>query len=72
MSTDDNQRESSTSKEFAEQASAASPGLLREFWDFLRYNKKWWLIPIIVVLLLLSLVILLSGTVAMPFIYPLF
>ena len=29
---------------------------MREFWDFLRYNKKWWLIPIIVIMLLLGLV----------------
>jgi hypothetical protein len=47
-------------------------GLLAEFWDFLKHEKKWWLTPIIVVLLLLGVLIFLSGTVAAPFIYPIF
>jgi len=46
--------------------------LLGDFWDFLRTNKKWWLLPILVVLLLFGLLILLSGTAAAPFIYTLF
>jgi hypothetical protein len=49
-----------------------SPGLVREFWDFLRNNKKWWLLPIVVILLLLGALLLLSGTAAAPFIYTLF
>jgi hypothetical protein len=56
---------------FAEQAEAPQPGLLREFGEFLLYNKKWWLIPIIVVLALLGLLVFLGNTAA-PFIYPLF
>jgi hypothetical protein len=47
-------------------------GVLREFWDFLRYNKKWWLIPIIIVMLALGLLMYLSATGAAPFIYTLF
>lgn len=57
---------------FAQQADEQAPGLLREFWDFLRYNKKWWLTPIVLVLLLVGLLIFLSGTAAAPFIYTLF
>jgi hypothetical protein len=53
-------------------AEEADRGLLREFWDFLRENKKWWLLPIFIVLLLVSLLIFLSGTGAAPFIYTLF
>jgi len=45
------------------------PSLVREFLDFLRHNKKWWLLPIIVVLLLFGVLIFLSGTGAAPFIY---
>ena len=56
---------------FAEQAEAPQPSLLREFGEFLLYNKKWWLIPIIVVLALLGLLVFLGNTAA-PFIYPLF
>lgn len=51
---------------------AAEEGLLREFWQFLRENKKWWLIPILVVLLLFGLLMMLSGSAAAPFIYTLF
>ncbi|MEI7901769.1 MAG: DUF5989 family protein [bacterium] len=45
---------------------------MRELWDLIRFNKKWWLTPIIVVLLLLGVLIMISGTVAAPFIYTLF
>lgn len=58
--------------EFASQAARDRTGLLREFWDFLRENKKWWLAPIIFVLLLVGGLILLAGTAAAPFIYTLF
>ena len=48
-------------------------GILKEFWDFLRVRKRWWLAPIIIMLLLLGLLIFFaqSSTVA-PFIYTLF
>ncbi len=56
---------------FAEEAGGKRPGLLREFVDFLRHNKKWWLAPIIVMLLLIGVIVILGGTAAAPFIYPL-
>lgn len=59
-------------EEFERLAGEAQPGLIAEFWDFLRYNKKWWLTPIIVVLLLVGLLIVLSGSAVAPFIYPFF
>jgi competence protein ComGC len=47
--------------------------ILREFWEFLRIRKKFWLAPIVVVLLLLSLLIVLTqGSALAPFIYALF
>ncbi|MDP3732509.1 MAG: DUF5989 family protein [Candidatus Omnitrophota bacterium] len=47
--------------------------ILREFWDFLRMRKKWWLAPIIMMLLLLGLLIFFSqGSAVAPFIYTLF
>ncbi len=58
--------------DFASQADQQSPGLLREFWDFLRFNKKWWLIPLVAALLIIGLIIILGGTAAAPFIYTLF
>ena len=66
-------KQSDGAKDFADQAAAASrPGLVREFWDFLRDSKKWWLTPIIVCLLLFGALVLLGGTAAAPFIYTLF
>lgn len=47
-------------------------GIVREFWEFIKENKKFWLIPIIIVLLLLGLLIMLGGTASAPFIYTLF
>ena len=63
---------SSDASRFRQDAERSQTGIVREFWDFLRHNKKWWLTPIIVVLLLLGILIVLSGSAAAPFIYTLF
>jgi len=68
--TEQNRGESSDTKnKFARQAEQAPPGLLREYWHFLRYSKKWYMIPTIVLLLLLGLLVALSASGLMPFIY---
>jgi len=47
--------------------------ILAEFWEFLRYRKKYWLAPIIIMLVLLSALIILSeGSALAPFVYALF
>jgi hypothetical protein len=43
-----------------------------EFWEFLRWNKKWWLLPLLAVMIVLALLMVLSTTAAAPFIYTLF
>ena len=53
-------------------AKESSPGVLREVWDLLIENKRWWLAPIIVVLVLLGAFVVLSGTAAAPLIYTIF
>ena len=46
---------------------------LKEFWEFLKVRKKYWLLPVITVLILFGgLIILSQGTVVAPFIYALF
>jgi len=46
---------------------------LKEFWEFLKIRKKYWLIPIIIVLVLFGgLIILSQGSVIAPFIYTIF
>ncbi len=49
-----------------------SAGLVRDFWSFLKHNKKFWLLPVILVMLFLGALVMLSGTGAAPFIYTLF
>ena len=63
---------SDESEKFSDQATETSVGLIREFLAFLTENKKWWLAPIIAALLLVGILVLLSGSVAAPFIYTLF
>ena len=46
---------------------------LKEFCDFLKVRKKYWLLPILVVLVLFGMLIVLSqGTAVAPFIYTIF
>jgi len=48
-------------------------GIIKEFWDFLKIRKKWWLAPIVIVLLLLgTLIVLTQSSAVAPFIYTLF
>jgi hypothetical protein len=57
------------SNQFKSAADGPPPSLVAELWDFLRHNKKWWLLPILLVLLVFGVLIFLSGTGAAPFIY---
>ena len=46
---------------------------IREFWDFLRVRKKFWLLPVLLVLGLFGgLIILAQGSAVAPFIYTVF
>ena len=46
---------------------------LKEFWEFLKVRKKYWLLPIIMVLVLFGgLIILSQGSVVAPLIYTIF
>jgi hypothetical protein len=45
----------------------------KEFWDFLKVRKKYWLLPILIVLILFgSLIVLSQGTAVAPLIYTIF
>jgi len=47
--------------------------ILKEFWDFLKVRKKWWLTPIILTLLLLgALIVFTQSSSVAPFVYTLF
>lgn len=47
--------------------------IVKEFWDFLRFRKKWWLAPLILILLLLgALIYIQASSTLSPFIYAVF
>ena len=51
----------------------AKTRVLREFMEFLKQEKKYWLAPIVIVLLLFGLLLAFAQTSAVaPFIYTLF
>ncbi len=58
--------------DFTTQAKEGRSSLVGEFTDFLKENKKWWLLPIIVSVLGLGVLVMLGGSAAAPFIYTLF
>ena len=62
-------KQSEFEKAAADQGRAS---LFRELWDFMKHNKKWWLLPLVMALLVLGLLVILSGTGLAPFIYTLF
>lgn len=53
-------------------AQEQSTSIVTELLQFLRHNKKWWLLPILIVLALVGVLVVLGGTAAAPFIYTLF
>lgn len=47
--------------------------VIREFWEFLKQEKKFWLLPIVIILVLLGLLLVFAqGSAMAPFIYTLF
>ena len=55
-----------------ELAHSSQPSLAAELFDFLKYNKKWWLLPILLVLGVFGVLLALASTAAAPFIYTMF
>jgi|TARA_B110000438_G_scaffold94289_1_gene93718 hypothetical protein len=46
---------------------------LKEFWEFLKVRKKYWLLPILLVLVFFGgLIVLSQGSAIAPFIYTIF
>ena len=46
---------------------------IKEFWEFIKIRKKYWLLPIILVLIIFGgLIVLSQGSTLAPFIYTIF
>jgi hypothetical protein len=55
------------------QTTMARQSLLKEFFLFIKEEKKWWLVPLIAVLLIVGVLIVFAGSSPLaPFLYPLF
>ncbi len=51
----------------------ANQPIILEFWEFLKFRKRFWLMPIVFVLVLLgTLIVFTESSVIAPFIYALF
>lgn len=48
------------------------PGIATEFYEFLRDNKKWWLLPILILIGGFGILVALASTGVAPFIYTMF
>jgi len=57
---------------FEEANQAKQTSLVGEFFQLLKHNKKYWLVPLLLALLGLGTLIILGSTAAAPFIYTLF
>lgn len=48
------------------------PGLLSEFWHFIKHEKVWWMAPIILVLMfMIGFIVWVEASPVLPFIYTL-
>lgn len=67
----DNTEHDTPSDDFAAQSREKRTSLASEMWQWLKHNKKWWLLPILIMLLLLGMVVIAGASGLGPFIYPL-
>jgi Family of unknown function (DUF5989) len=51
----------------------ANQSIIGEFWEFLKFRKRYWLLPIVLILFLLgALIVFTESSAIAPFIYALF
>jgi len=51
----------------------ANQSIIGEFWEFLKFRKRYWLLPIVLILFLFgTLIVFTESSAIAPFIYALF
>jgi hypothetical protein len=51
----------------------SNQSFIREFWDFIKIRKRYWLLPIVLILFLFgTLIVFTQSSIIAPFIYALF
>lgn len=47
--------------------------IIKEFWEFLKFRKRYWLLPIVIILSLFgALIVFTESSAVAPFVYALF
>ena len=72
MSPEDKRQQTGASDAFTREAESGRTNIVSEFWDFLKHNKKWWMLPVIFMMVALGVLVALTSTGAGAFIYALF
>ena len=70
--SNDRENQKNEPNEFAAAADEEQMGIIAEFVEFIKENKKYWLIPLLVILLFMGLLLLGSSSIFGPYIYTLF
>ena len=63
---------SGEAQEFERLAEKEAPGVLRQSLQFIRMEKKWYLLPVLLAFFLVGGFVFLGGTGAAPLLYTLF
>jgi hypothetical protein len=51
----------------------ANQSIITEFWEFIKFRKRYWLLPIVLILFLIgALIVFTESSAVAPFIYVLF
>lgn len=53
-----------------QEADEADVSLAADFVDFIKHNKKWWLVPLLLSLAVVGLLATVGGSALGPFVYP--
>jgi len=64
--------EAKEAERLAERAKERPSGLLSEYWEFLRREQKWWILPILINLFVIGGLVALGTTAIAPIIYTMF
>jgi hypothetical protein len=65
-------KQSESSKEFSRLAGKQAPGILRQAWQLIAQERKWYLLPLLLAFLLVGGFVMLGGSGVAPLLYALF
>ena len=72
MPQEHNSKETDQHNEFVQAGQENDLSIIKEFYLWMKENKKWWILPIVLAIGIMGLLVTLGSTGAAPFIYTLF